>query len=78
MIALVQIKHLQIDLASHPRSNRLIALQSSLANLFELLRHVMTLVLSSAETFKWTVAVTMASHVVSLCFYTTYLRLTRS
>jgi iron-regulated transporter 1 len=78
LIALVQIKHLQIDLASHPRSNRLIALQSSLANLFELLRHVMTLVLSSAETFKWTVAVTMASHVVSLCFYTTYLRLTRS
>lgn len=75
LLILVQIKHLQLDLAQHPRRNRLTALQSSLSNLFELLRHLMTLVFSSAATFKWTVAVTMAAHIASLCFYSLYVRL---
>ena len=71
---LAQTKQLQLCLVDHPQRNRFTALQSALMDFFDLLRFMVTLVFSTTDMFKWTTAITMAAHVMSLAVYTVYLR----
>ncbi|ORY33734.1 Ferroporti-1 [Naematelia encephala] len=74
---LCQLKELQLALDSHPRRNRLTALQISLQNLFDLLKYALTLAASTPRQFKWTAVVSWCAVVAGAISYAVYLRSVR-
>ena len=73
----VQLKELQLALDNHPRRNRLTALQISLQNLFNLLKYVLTLILSNPASFKYTAVVSWMAVFTGASVYAIYLRKVR-
>ncbi|KAK0237652.1 iron transporter [Armillaria nabsnona] len=53
MFDLAQLQILQEALENHPRRNTLTALQYSLMNTFDMLKYVLTMVLSDPQQFRW-------------------------
>lgn len=61
---LCQLKELQLALSTHPKRNRFMGLQFSLQNVADLLKYILTIILSRPDQFRWTA---LASF-ISVCF----------
>ncbi|ORX37528.1 Ferroporti-1 [Kockovaella imperatae] len=71
---LCQLKELQLALDTHPMRNQLTALQSSLANMFDLLKYALTLLIATPDRFRYTALVSWAAVVTGGILYSLYLR----
>ncbi|KAI5481701.1 hypothetical protein MNV49_002927 [Pseudohyphozyma bogoriensis] len=71
---LCQLKELQTVLHDHPRRNSITALQSSLQNVLDLLKYILTMVLSRPSQFKWAAVVSFASVVGGAGSYLWYVK----
>ncbi|GAA5945807.1 hypothetical protein JCM10213_002736 [Rhodosporidiobolus nylandii] len=58
---LCQLKELQQALEHHPRKNSIMGLQFSLQNMLDLVKYVVTIVLSRPSQFKWAVVISFCS-----------------
>ncbi|GAA5962830.1 hypothetical protein JCM21900_004101 [Sporobolomyces salmonicolor] len=66
---LCQLKELQEALNDHPRRNTIMALQFSLQNMLDLVKYIVTIILSRPAQFKWAVVVSFASVIMGgLCY----------
>lgn len=74
---LCQLKILQVALDSHPRKNRLTALQIALQNVFDLAKYVLTLAAATPRQFKWTALVSYIAVVAGAIAYMFFLRAVR-
>ncbi|GAA6008465.1 hypothetical protein JCM10207_007121 [Rhodosporidiobolus poonsookiae] len=71
---LCQLKELQQALDHHPRKNSIMALQFSLQNMLDLVKYVVTIVLSRPSQFKWAVLISFCSVFLGACSYLIYAR----
>ncbi|OCH89023.1 hypothetical protein OBBRIDRAFT_733305 [Obba rivulosa] len=71
---LCQLKELQLALESHPRRNSITALQFSLQNVADMLKYVLTAVLSRPSQFKWAALASYVSVVAGAAAYLLYVR----
>lgn len=69
-----QLKILQIGLADNPRRNALTALQYSLANSIDLLKYVLTIVLSDPSQFKYAALVSWVAVLGGALAYLSYVK----
>ncbi|ORX39779.1 hypothetical protein BD324DRAFT_648406 [Kockovaella imperatae] len=74
---LAQLKLLQLDLQHHVRRNELIALQPAVCSFFAVLKFVMTWVLCTPDTFKWTTFISLCANVCAISCLAVYCRLSR-
>lgn len=74
---LAQLKVLQLELDSHPRRNRLTALQIALQNVFDLAKYVLTLAAATPRQFKWTALVSYIAVISGAIAYMFFLRAVR-
>ncbi|KAL6310311.1 Ferroporti-1 [Sparassis latifolia] len=71
---LCQLKELQIALATHPRRNAITALQYSLQNIADMLKYLLTMILSRPSQFKIAALTSFVSVVVGASTYLAYVR----
>ncbi|EMD37530.1 FPN1 iron exporter [Gelatoporia subvermispora B] len=71
---LCQLKELQTALESHPRRNTITALQFSLQNMADMLKYVLTAILSRPSQFKWAALASYVSVVIGALTYLLYVR----
>ncbi|KAH9949539.1 Ferroporti-1 [Amylocystis lapponica] len=71
---LCQLKELQMALATHPRRNSITALQFSLQNIADMLKYVLTMILSRPSQFKIAALTSFVSVVLGALTYLAYVR----
>ncbi|KAI8977743.1 Ferroporti-1 [Trametes punicea] len=71
---LCQLKELQLALATHPRRNALTALQYSLQNIADMLKYILTMILSRPSQFKWAALASFISVVAGASTYLAYVK----
>ncbi|RPD82275.1 hypothetical protein L226DRAFT_528462 [Lentinus tigrinus ALCF2SS1-7] len=71
---LCQLKELQLALATHPRRNSLTALQYSMQNVADMLKYVLTMVLSKPSQFKWAALASFISVCAGASTYLMYVK----
>jgi len=71
---LCQLKELQLALASHPRRNSITALQFSLQNIADMLKYVLTIILSRPSQFKFAALTSFLSVVAGAVTYLMYVK----
>ncbi|KZT72147.1 hypothetical protein DAEQUDRAFT_686462 [Daedalea quercina L-15889] len=71
---LCQLKELQLALATHPRRNAISALQYSLQNIADMLKYVLTMILSQPSQFRIAALTSFVSVVVGATTYLGYVR----
>lgn len=71
---LCQLKELQLALSTHPRRNAISALQYSLQNVADLLKYVLTMILSRPSQFKIAALASFVSVVAGALTYLAYVR----
>ncbi|KAI0800641.1 Ferroporti-1 [Fomes fomentarius] len=71
---LCQLKELQLALAAHPRRNSLTALQYSMQNIADMLRHVLTIVLNRPAQFKYAALASFISVFAGASTYLFYVK----
>ncbi|KAI0652481.1 Ferroporti-1 [Trametes meyenii] len=71
---LCQLKELQMALAAHPRRNSLTALQFSLQNLADMLKYILTIILSRPSQFKYAALASFISVLAGASTYLAYVK----
>ncbi|KAL1951323.1 hypothetical protein VTO73DRAFT_472 [Trametes versicolor] len=71
---LCQLKELQLALATHPRRNSLTALQYSLQNVADMLKYILTIVLSRPSQFKYAALASFISVCAGAFTYLVYVK----
>jgi len=71
---LCQLKELQMALATHPRRNAISALQYSLQNIADMLKYILTMILSHPSQFKISALASFVSVVLGAMTYLAYVR----
>ncbi|EPQ52787.1 hypothetical protein GLOTRDRAFT_79978 [Gloeophyllum trabeum ATCC 11539] len=71
---LCQLKELQVSLADHPRRNALTGLQYALQNIADLMKYVLTLILSRPSQFRWAALVSFISVLAGAMSYMAFVR----
>ncbi|KAH9849246.1 Ferroporti-1 [Lenzites betulinus] len=71
---LCQLKELQLALATHPRRNSLTALQYSLQNVADMLKYILTIVLSHPSQFKYAALASFISVCTGAVTYLVYVK----
>ncbi|KAI9057750.1 hypothetical protein FKP32DRAFT_1583054 [Trametes sanguinea] len=71
---LCQLKELQLALAAHPRRNSLTALQYSLQNIADMLKYILTIILSRPSQFKYAALASFISVLAGASTYLAYVR----
>jgi len=72
-LTILQIKQLQQTLEPHPHRNRLTALQSSMINVYALLKYGLIFILSAPQQFKWTALISGGTIAVAGASYMMFL-----
>lgn len=71
---LIQLKQLQEALVNHPRRNTLTALQFSMANMADLLKYILAMILSRPVQFPWAAIISFVTVSCGAITYTIYLK----
>ncbi|CDO73018.1 hypothetical protein BN946_scf185007.g72 [Trametes cinnabarina] len=71
---LCQLKELQLALEAHPRRNSLTALQYSLQNVADMLKYILTIILSRPSQFKYAALASFLSVLAGASTYLAYVR----
>ncbi|KAI0334124.1 hypothetical protein GY45DRAFT_1270953 [Cubamyces sp. BRFM 1775] len=71
---LCQLKELQLALAAHPRRNSLTALQYSLQNVADMLKYILTIILSRPSQFKYAALASFISVFAGASTYLVYVK----
>ncbi|KAI0778796.1 Ferroporti-1 [Trametes elegans] len=71
---LCQLKELQLALATHPRRNSLMALQFSLQNIADMLKYILTIILSRPSQFKYAALASFISVLAGASTYLVYVK----
>ncbi|KAJ3551118.1 hypothetical protein NM688_g4920 [Phlebia brevispora] len=71
---LCQLKELQTALVDHPRRNAITGLQFSMQNIADLLKYVLTIILSRPSQFRWAALVSFISVGIGAISYLTFLK----
>lgn len=71
---LCQLKELQLALSTHPKRNRFMGLQFSLQNVADLLKYVLTIVLSRPDQFRWTALASFVSVCLGVFSYALFVK----
>ncbi|KAG8883840.1 hypothetical protein FRB98_002779 [Tulasnella sp. 332] len=74
---LCQLKELQTTLADHPRRNSITSLQFALQNVADLLKYILTIILSRPSQFRYAAVVSVASVFAGALSYTAFVKRTR-
>ncbi|KDQ53177.1 hypothetical protein JAAARDRAFT_197661 [Jaapia argillacea MUCL 33604] len=71
---LCQLKELQTALADHPRRNAITALQFAMQNIADLMKYVLTMILSRPSQFRWAALVSFISVCAGALSYLLFLK----